>query len=133
MLLLCGFVMVVDLSLYISYLHTVLQMLCHIRLHVRILSAICLDHLEAMALSAPISYFIFSSGCCRYPIDLWAFYGPYFLIETHYLQWVDIFGYLFNLFNGVYPHLPHFQLNATQYHYNLAGFIALPGTWIPLC
>ena len=62
MLLLCDLLMVVALSLYVIDLHTVFLRLCHIRFRVRVISAIFLNHLEAMSLSDLASSLIFPSG-----------------------------------------------------------------------
>ena len=52
MLLLCGLVIVFDLSLYVIDINTMIRRLLNIRLSMRVLLNICLDHLEAMSLSA---------------------------------------------------------------------------------
>ena len=65
-LLICGFLMVVDLSFYVIDIYTVLQMLCYIKLHVRVIYVICLDHLEEIVLSALTPSLIFLSSSCIY-------------------------------------------------------------------
>ena len=82
MILLCGFVMVVYLSFYVIGINTVFLMLYHIRLHVRLISAIFIDHLEAILLSALTSSFKFPLGYCRYTSAFWDFFGSHFLIRT---------------------------------------------------
>ena len=60
MLLLCGSMVVVALSFYAVDFHAVLWRICHIRLHVRVLFAIYLNHLEEMDLIDLTFCFIFS-------------------------------------------------------------------------
>ena len=78
MIIICGFVGVVDLSFYAVDIHTVLQMICHIRLRVLLISPIYIDQLKAMLLSALNSYFIFPDGHFKYPSAFWDFYGVVF-------------------------------------------------------
>ena len=105
--------MAVALSLYVINIHAVLCRLFRIKLRVRFISAICIDHLEAMLLSDFNHSFIFPYGLCRQPSAFWAFCGPYLLIGTSYPDLVDIYSYPFNLCKGVYPNLTPFQLNTT--------------------
>ena len=133
MLLLCCVLVVVALIFYVIGINTFILMMCHIRLHVILLSGICLDHLEEMMLSNFKSSFIFTSGCCRYPSVFWGFFKTYSLIRNRSPELVGILSSLFNLFNGLYPHLSHLLLKATQYQYHLFDFSAHPITWIPSC
>ena len=104
MLLHCGF-MIVFYSIFITIdIHTVLHSLCHIRLCMRVLSAIFLDQLESMSLSALNSSFIFPSGICIQTSAFQDFCGLYLLSHTHYLDLVNVSSSPFNLFKGVYPH-----------------------------
>ena len=122
MIIIFVFTMVVDLSLYVIYLHTLIRRLCHIILHVRVIYAICLDHLQEMLLSALNSSFIFPSSIFIHPSAFWDFCVPYLLIGTFYPDLVGIYSSPFNICKGVYYHKYPFQLNPTQYQYHLDGF-----------
>ena len=64
-LLICWFLMVFSLCFYYIYLHNMNQIICHIRLHARVISTMCLDQLEAILLSAVTSSLSFPSSCFK--------------------------------------------------------------------
>ena len=59
MIIICGFVMAVSLSLYVINIHAVLCRIFRIKLRVRFISAICIDHLKAKLLSDFNHFFMF--------------------------------------------------------------------------